>query len=149
MKSDLPNTSEANGFPSRLFWIGNLARHVSGGKNGISHAPHQCLRSRAGLQVLLSLVSGIWLSGAKSAVAGEAPPSGGATVESPVSVAPAPGTIDLPTALRLAGANNLDVQIAREKVNEARAVSDSARARFFPWIAPSIVRPECSAVSGF
>jgi outer membrane protein TolC len=52
---------------------------------------------------------------------------------------PATGTIDLPTALRLAGANNLDVQIAREKVNEARAASDSARARFFPWIAPSIV----------
>ena len=27
---------------------------------------------------------------------------------------PSGGTIDLPTALRLAGANNLDVQIARE-----------------------------------
>jgi outer membrane protein TolC len=52
---------------------------------------------------------------------------------------PVSGTIDLPTALRLAGANNLDVQIAREKVNEARAASDSARARFFPWIVPSIV----------
>jgi outer membrane protein TolC len=52
---------------------------------------------------------------------------------------PAPGTIDLPTALRLAGANNIDVQIAREKVAEARAASDSARARFFPWIVPSIV----------
>lgn len=52
---------------------------------------------------------------------------------------PAPGTIDLPTALRLAGASNLDVEIAREKVNEARAASDSARARFFPWISPSLV----------
>jgi outer membrane protein TolC len=51
----------------------------------------------------------------------------------------APGTIDLPTALRLAGASNIDVQIAREKVNEARAASDAARARFFPFIAPSIV----------
>lgn len=50
-----------------------------------------------------------------------------------------PQSIDLPTALKLAGAKNLDVEIAREKVNEARAVSDSARARFFPWIAPSIV----------
>jgi hypothetical protein len=47
---------------------------------------------------------------------------------------PATGTIDLPTVLRLAGANNLDVQIAREKVTEARAASESARARFFPWI---------------
>lgn len=53
--------------------------------------------------------------------------------------APANGVIDLPTALRLAGANNLDVQIAREKVVEARASSDAARARFFPFITPSIV----------
>jgi outer membrane protein TolC len=52
---------------------------------------------------------------------------------------PTGGAIDLPTALRLAGANNLDVQIAREKVNEARAAHDSARAKFFPWISPSIV----------
>ena len=53
--------------------------------------------------------------------------------------AAAPQTIDLPTTLRLAGANNLDVQIAREKVNEARAAHDSARARFFPFISPGIV----------
>ena len=52
---------------------------------------------------------------------------------------PAAGTIDLPTALRLAGANNLDVQIAREKVAEARAASDSARSRFFPFLQPAIV----------
>ncbi|MBL9199356.1 MAG: TolC family protein [Opitutaceae bacterium] len=52
---------------------------------------------------------------------------------------PAPGTIDLPTALRLAGAKNLDVEIAREKINEARAAHDAARARYFPWIAPSVV----------
>ncbi len=47
--------------------------------------------------------------------------------------------IDLSTALRLAGASNLDVEIARERVNEARAASNAARARFFPWIAPAIV----------
>jgi outer membrane protein TolC len=52
---------------------------------------------------------------------------------------PAAGTIDLPTALRLAGASNFDVQIAQEKVVEARAASDSARARYFPWITPSLV----------
>jgi outer membrane protein TolC len=50
-----------------------------------------------------------------------------------------PNTIDLPTALRLAGANSLEVEIARERLNEARAASDSARARFFPWISPSVV----------
>lgn len=49
-----------------------------------------------------------------------------------------PQTVDLPTALRLAGANNLDVEIARAKADEARAAHDSARARFFPWIAPSV-----------
>jgi outer membrane protein TolC len=52
---------------------------------------------------------------------------------------PATGTIDLPTALRLAGASNIEVAIAREKVTEARAASDAARARYFPWITPSIV----------
>ncbi|MBL9210125.1 MAG: TolC family protein [Opitutaceae bacterium] len=53
--------------------------------------------------------------------------------------APAGNVIDLPTALRLAGAANLDVQFAREKVAEAKAASDSARARYFPWITPSMV----------
>ncbi len=52
---------------------------------------------------------------------------------------PAAGTIDQPTALRLAGASNIEVAIAREKVTEARAASDAARARYFPWITPSIV----------
>lgn len=61
-------------------------------------------------------------------------------VSSPARAAdPAGGTIDLPTALRLAGAGGLEVAIAREKVNEARAAGDAARARFFPWMAPAIV----------
>lgn len=51
---------------------------------------------------------------------------------------PPGGTIDLPTALRLAGASTLEVEIAREKVTEARAAGDSARARYFPFITPSI-----------
>lgn len=71
------------------------------------------------------IVLGMWVAFAGTVVAAE--------------TATNPNSIDLPTALRLAGANNLDVQIAREKVIEARAASDSARARFFPWIAPSIV----------
>src|SRR6266550_4232527 len=44
--------------------------------------------------------------------------------------------IDLPTALRLAGAQNLDVQIARERLAEARAAEESAREQFFPWLSP-------------
>jgi len=55
------------------------------------------------------------------------------------AVAPRDGIIDLPTVLRLAGANNLEVQMAREKVNEARAAGDATRAKFLPWITPAIV----------
>ncbi len=44
--------------------------------------------------------------------------------------------IDLPTALRLAGAQNLDVAIARERLAEARAAEESAREQFFPWLSP-------------
>src|SRR5437879_2886122 len=47
-------------------------------------------------------------------------------------------TIDLPSALRLAGARNLDVQLAREKVAEAYAAQEGAFERFFPWVAPGI-----------
>ena len=46
--------------------------------------------------------------------------------------------IDLPTALRLAGAANLEVRLAQEKIAEARAASDLARNRFLPWITPSV-----------
>lgn len=46
--------------------------------------------------------------------------------------------IDLPTTLRLAGAQNLDVQIARERLAEAKANHQSTRLQFFPWISPGI-----------
>src|SRR5690349_20071250 len=46
--------------------------------------------------------------------------------------------IDLSTALRLANAQNHDVQIAREKLKEAKANHASAVSQFFPWIAPGI-----------
>jgi outer membrane protein TolC len=42
--------------------------------------------------------------------------------------------IDLPTALRLADAQNVDVQIARARIAEARANKDSALEKFFPWL---------------
>jgi len=45
--------------------------------------------------------------------------------------------IDLPTTLRLVGAQNLDVQIARERLVEAKANHAAALAQFFPWISPS------------
>jgi outer membrane protein TolC len=46
--------------------------------------------------------------------------------------------IDLATALRLADAQNLDVQIARERVNEAKANRTRAMEQFFPWLAPGV-----------
>ena len=50
----------------------------------------------------------------------------------------APQPIDLPTALRLAGAQNLDVKIAQERLAEAKANHQSAVAQFFPWLSPGI-----------
>ncbi len=46
--------------------------------------------------------------------------------------------IDLPTALRLAGAQNLDVKIARERLAEAKANHQSALSQFFPWLSPGV-----------
>ena len=46
--------------------------------------------------------------------------------------------IDLPTALKLAGAQNLDVQIARERLREAEAQRDAAVYNFFPWVTPGV-----------
>lgn len=51
-------------------------------------------------------------------------------------IAAGPHPIDLPTTLQLAGAQNLDIQIAREKVAEAKANHESARLQFFPWLSP-------------
>lgn len=47
--------------------------------------------------------------------------------------------IDLSTALRLAGAQNFDVQVARQRLEEARARHRSALQEFFPWLSPGFV----------
>lgn len=49
-----------------------------------------------------------------------------------------PQLIDLPTALRLAGAENLDVRIAREKVAEAEANRVLAMEQFFPGLSAGV-----------
>jgi outer membrane protein TolC len=46
--------------------------------------------------------------------------------------------IDLAAVLRLAGAQNLDIQISRERLSEARAISEGTVWQFFPWISPGI-----------
>ena len=45
--------------------------------------------------------------------------------------------IDLPTTLRLAGAKNLDVQLARTVVDEAHANYASAVEKFIPALIPT------------
>ena len=73
-------------------------------------------------------LAALWVTSAIAVMAAESAP-----------VSPPNGAIDLATALRLAGANSLDVQVAREKVAEAEALRDSARAKYFPWITPAVV----------
>jgi len=59
---------------------------------------------------------------------------------------PAPGAsasgqthaIDLVTALELAGANGVDVQIARERLEAARAQATSAVLAFLPWLSAGV-----------
>jgi outer membrane protein TolC len=65
--------------------------------------------------------------------------TGAATPQEPVQPAAADSTypIDLATVLRLAGAQNLDVQLARGAVDEAQANYTSAVERFLPSLVPS------------
>lgn len=53
------------------------------------------------------------------------------------AASPAAYPIDLPTTLRLAGAKNLDVQLARTTVDEAHANYTSAIEEFLPSLVPS------------
>src|SRR6516165_9505902 len=64
---------------------------------------------------------------------------GMAAAQEPPRAPPAAPTypIDLPTTLRLAGAQNLDVQLAHNAVAEAHANYVSALERFLPTLAPS------------
>ncbi len=48
-----------------------------------------------------------------------------------------PRRLDLPEALRLAGAKSIDVQLAQERLAEARAQEGATRAKYFPWVSPS------------
>jgi hypothetical protein len=53
---------------------------------------------------------------------------------------PEPGSggqlIDLPSALKLAGANNLDLALIRQSLIQAEASDDAATLKFFPWVSP-------------
>lgn len=94
--------------------------------------------------VPLSLPSAASAASAPSAALHTAAPSAAAPLPtlaaspSSSSQEAAPRSLDLATALRLAGAQNLDVQIARERQLEAEARQEEARQRFFPFISPGI-----------
>lgn len=49
-----------------------------------------------------------------------------------------PLPIDLPTTLALAGAESTQVELARARTAESRAIHERTRMRFFPWIEPSV-----------
>jgi outer membrane protein TolC len=70
--------------------------------------------------------------------AGAAPTTAEPAVVPPGILSNAVSVIDLPTVLQLAGTRNLDVQIAREKLAEAKANSESATWQFFPAIIPGV-----------
>lgn len=60
--------------------------------------------------------------------------SGGEGPAQRPTAAGAPYPIDLATTLRLAGAHSVDVQIATNRLEAARALVTSATLRFVPWI---------------
>jgi len=84
-------------------------------------------RTRAAPSILASIT--LLYASLSGVAAGQEPPRGGA--------APSTYPIDLPTTLRLAGAQNLDVQLAHNAVAEAHANYVSALERFLPTLAPS------------
>lgn len=62
----------------------------------------------------------------------------GSAAETQAQAAPAAAyPIDLATALRLAGANGVDVQIARERLQAAKANATIAVTQFLPWLSAS------------
>jgi outer membrane protein TolC len=64
-------------------------------------------------------------------------PASGSAAETQTAASPASGAaypIDLATALRLAGAKGVDVQVARERLEAAKANATSAVTQFLPWL---------------
>jgi hypothetical protein len=90
--------------------LGTVALRMSGGPFARQPGGNS-LRSRAGLQILVSFLAAGALCGEESPAAATASRPTGVVSQPVVPTNLLAGTIDLPTALRLAGANNLDIQI--------------------------------------
>jgi outer membrane protein TolC len=84
-----------------------------------------------------------WEAAARQALLLAFVAGGGVEAASPSEVPekqpPSEERIDLATVLRLAGAQNLDIQIAGQRLEEARARHRSAVQEFFPWLSPGFV----------
>ena len=83
------------------------------------------------VSIPLAFQTAAWLCLASSSLA---QPATSTTNQTGTNVYP----IDLPTALQLAGAQNLDVKIARERLAEATANNESTLLQFFPWLSAGI-----------
>jgi outer membrane protein TolC len=97
----------------------------------------QCITQRvASGQAVRVAMAGLlalqWLS-PRALIAGEAAATPGGT-----NAAVAAYLIDLPTALRLARADNLEVKLAEERLNEARALHAASVAKFLPWVTAGV-----------
>ncbi len=80
------------------------------------------MKGRVGVRVLMAAL-GLWLWLWAHAAHG----------------APGAGTtLNLEAAFRLAGARNLTIQVARERVNEAQNRLQQQREQVFPWISPGV-----------
>ena len=103
------------------FGIGNTCK-----VQGIRTHPRRFATFRIQFALLLCLLAAVHHAGAQ--------PTNPAAETG--NSAPDTHPIDLPTVLRLANAQNLDIQIARQRLDEARANRQSALELFFPWLSP-------------
>jgi outer membrane protein TolC len=87
-------------------------------------------------RLCLFLVLGLACGTAVAQVTPASPPQQQAP-QQPETIAPSTYPVDLPTVLRLAGARNLDVQLARTVVDEAHANYTSAIEAFLPSFVPA------------
>jgi outer membrane protein TolC len=79
-------------------------------------------------RLVLSLLAAIAGAETSTSLAEEVPPA------APPAAGEEAMVIDLPSTLRLAGAQSLEVQIARERLAAADAANESALLQFFPWL---------------
>ena len=84
------------------------------------------MTARPSLPILLAFLVAVPAGGVASVAQTQAGPAAGAAYP-----------IDLATALRLAGAKGIDIQIARERLAAAKANVTSATLQFLPWLGAS------------